>query len=158
MWSPSAENSLSSSASSRSGGGRSVYACQYRRSITYGCSHARTFLRACGHVTGGGSVFRAFLFPPVLLLGGGSRGARLLFEDHRRRWRTYVDGHLLRAWPRPPAETERAAHQLPVAADGHVAPHLVMGPPQGVLYLLVALLYPAPEGVEPAHLCQVRPP
>lgn len=64
----------------------------------------------------------------------------------------------MRAWPSPPAERERTTHQLPVVPHGQVASHLVVGRPQGVLYLFVALLYPATQCVEPAHFCQVRRP
>src|SRR6266496_2290557 len=57
--------------------------------------------------------------------------------------------------PGLPAERERAAHQLPVAADRAVGADLEVGPAQLVLDLLVALLDPVAQAVQAHDLGQV---
>src|SRR5215218_5618572 len=88
---------------------------------------------------------------PCCLLGFGGQGGRLLLEDYPRRRLVLQQLRTL-----PPAEGEGAAHHLPVASYGYVLPNLVVCPSQRVLHLLVALLDPVPQGVEPHHLRQVR--
>src|SRR5215208_6945896 len=51
---------------------------------------------------------------------------------------------------------ERQAHQLPVSSHGYVVPDLVVAPSQSVLDLLVAVLHPHPQTVEPDHLSDAR--
>src|SRR5215204_1909633 len=105
--------------------------------MTHGSSHALTDLSASGHDTWG-----------------------LLFSPSRRFGRQIVLRlrHLLdrQATKCPPAERKRQAHQLPVSSYGYVAPDLVVAPSQSVLDLLVALLHPHPQTVEPDHLSDAR--
>src|SRR5258708_18385059 len=53
-----------------------------------------------------------------------------------------------------PAKRERTPDSLPVPPDGLVASHLVLGPPQGMFDLFVALLNPHAQPVHPDHLFQ----
>src|SRR5437764_8816663 len=53
-----------------------------------------------------------------------------------------------------PAEGEGAAHQVPMPTDGTVASHLVVAPAQRSLRLLVALLHPVPQPVQPHDLAK----
>jgi hypothetical protein len=54
-----------------------------------------------------------------------------------------------------PAERERTAHQRPVAPDGPVTANLEVGPAELAFDLLVALLDPVPQPIQPHHLGQV---
>src|SRR5262249_43600390 len=58
--------------------------------------------------------------------------------------------------PGGPAEAERAVDQGLVAADRDVGADLEVGPAQLVLDLLVALLDPVPDAVDPRDLSQAR--
>jgi hypothetical protein len=58
--------------------------------------------------------------------------------------------------PGVPAEAERAVDQHLVAADRDVGADLEIGPAQLVLDLLVKLLDPVPDAVDPRDLGQVR--
>ena len=60
--------------------------------------------------------------------------------------------------PGVPAEAERAVDQGLVAADRGVGADLEVGPAQLVLDLLVALLDPVPDAVDPGDLGQVSRP
>src|SRR5438093_13315387 len=53
-----------------------------------------------------------------------------------------------------PAKGEGAADELPMPSDGLVAAHLVLGPPQSMFDLFVALLVPHAQSVESDHLFQ----
>ena len=69
---------------------------------------------------------------------------------------------LLRAWrgrrgePGVPAEAERAVDQHLVAADGDVGADLEVGPAELVLDLLIRLLDPVPQPVDPRDLGQAH--
>ncbi|WP_328919875.1 hypothetical protein OH781_36530 [Streptomyces sp. NBC_01550] len=52
----------------------------------------------------------------------------------------------------PPADEKRAGDQGLVAADGGVEADLEVGPPEFVLDLLVTLLDPVPDAVDPDDL------
>src|SRR5947209_17164561 len=54
-----------------------------------------------------------------------------------------------------PAEREGTADQHPVAPDGTITPHLVVAPAQRSSGLLVALLHPVPQPVQPHDLGEV---
>src|SRR3954468_1679308 len=54
-----------------------------------------------------------------------------------------------------PAKREGAADQRPVAPDRAVASHLVVAPTQRPLCLLVALLHPVPQPIQPHDLGQI---
>src|SRR6266536_3581579 len=58
--------------------------------------------------------------------------------------------------PGVPAEAERAVDQHLVAADGDVGADLEVGPAELVLDLLVRLLHPVPQPVDPHDLGQAR--
>lgn len=131
--------SRSSSCCSPGGGGSFDHALQYRPSITHGSAPASgypalTFLSASGHDTPGRLCScSSLIFPP----------ARHLFDDR------------LAAALVPPAEAEGTADKYPVATDGNIASHLILAPPERVLRLLVALLHPGPEPVQPHDLDKV---
>jgi len=54
-----------------------------------------------------------------------------------------------------PAKRKGAAHQLPVSSDGLIAPYLILRPAQGMFDLLVALLDPGTQPVEPNDLLEI---
>src|SRR3954468_8742817 len=87
----------------------------------------------------------------VVVEAVGNYCFRILFEDDPRR-----RAQLQPLGTGPPAERKRAENQLPMAANGQVAPYLVVAPSQGVLALLVALLHPHPQAVQPDHFRQAR--
>jgi len=53
-----------------------------------------------------------------------------------------------------PAKGEGAADELPMPSDGLIAAHLVLGPPQSMFDLFVALLDPHAQSVESDPLFQ----
>jgi hypothetical protein len=64
------------------------------------------------------------------------------------------------AWltrPCLPTKRERACDQRPVPADGPIRANLEVGPTELTLDLLVALLDPVPQPIQPHHLGQVGP-
>src|SRR6266567_5450989 len=127
----------SSSIPSWAGGGLVDHARQQRSSTTHGPSQPRTRRSACGHgtMTWHVLVLVAGRLPPRGPRGGGSLrlGGRGL-------------GRVL-GEPRPPAKTERAAHQRPVPPDRPVTSDLEVGPAELVLDLLVALLDPVAQPI-----------
>jgi hypothetical protein len=56
-----------------------------------------------------------------------------------------------------PTKRERACDQRPVPADGPIRGNLQVGPTELTLDLLVALLDPVPQPIQPHHLGQVGP-
>src|SRR5919112_3008092 len=104
-------------------------------SITHGSSQLLTRTNATGEHSGRscGRPFWTFLFFPTRYLHGGGGSFRAFFEGCPRWCR-----RLQRACTSPPAEGERAAHQLPVAPDRDIFSDLVVGPPERVLHLFVA--------------------
>ncbi len=112
--------------------------------------------------------------PPALQHGprgkpGAHRAQRLRPGRRRRRdgdvrpplsaaslWPRYPTAVLWRVISEPggPAEAERAVDQHLVPADRDIGADLEVGPAQLVLDLLVALLHPVPQAVDPHHLGQ----
>ena len=117
------------------------HAAHQRCSAVQGESQARTARSARGQDgAGGGPAARG---PP---LSGAGSGLRCRIAVLRR-----VIGE-----PGGPAEAERAVDQHLVAADRDIGADLEVGPAQLVLDLLVALLDPVPDPVDPHDLGQVR--
>src|SRR5213078_5381486 len=89
--------------------------------------------------------------------GGGAAadGPPLSAAGFRPRCRTIMPGRVI-SEPGVPAEAERAVDQGLVAADREIGADLEVGPAQLVLDLLVALLGPVPDAVDPGDLGQVR--
>src|SRR5215207_4843100 len=87
-------------------------------SITHGSSQLLTRTNATGQHSGRSCErpFWAFLFSPTRYLHVGGGSFRAFFEGCPRWWCR----RLQRARTSPPAEGERAAHQLPVAPDRHI--------------------------------------
>src|SRR5215218_3655084 len=135
----------SSSARSWGGGGAFDRARQKRHSITHGSNQLCTCRRATGHDRGGRSISVSSSFFPHFLRHG------------LRPWYRIDGCHLLvLSRARPPAERKGAQDQLPMAADGLIGAHLKIGEAQFSLDLLVALLHPHPQTVEPYHLLEIR--
>ena len=117
------------------------HACHQRCSTVQGVSQARIARSARGQdgAGGGGTAASA---PPLSAAGPGLRCRVML----RR-----VFGE-----PGGPAEAERAGDQHLVAADRSIGADLEVGPAQLVLDLLITLLDPVPDLVDPHDLGQVR--
>src|SRR5579859_4767203 len=102
-----------------------------------GSSHARTARSAAGHERCGRGCGVVAVFFPARVLGGS--GVRF--------------GWLVAAWTGTalviPAEGEGAADQVPVAPDGTITSHLIVTPAQRPFGLLVALLDPVPQAIQP---------
>ncbi len=151
-------NTQSSSAWNAGGGGRSDHARQKRCNMIHGSSQARTSRSAAGQLTLGRGCFDRRIFfsrrPPVSSTGRGR--APFALASCRLLRLIEFDRLDLAAGQRPPAKGEGATHQLPVAADGVVGAHLILGPAQALLDLLVALLDPGAQAVQARDLGQVR--
>ena len=115
-------------------------ACHQRVSVIAGVSQLRTARSAWGQLGAGG-------------VAGHARGC----------WDWAAVPPLLRAcrrgpgWrrtggPAVPAEGERAVDQHLVTANGDIGANLEVGPPELVLDLLVRLLYPMAQPVDPHDL------
>src|SRR4051812_17607726 len=107
-----------------------------------GSSHARTARNSAGQQSRGRGIWMIVIFFPARL-GHGSRGGL---------------GRLVSAWTGTalvvPAEREGAAHQDPMAPDGPITPYLVVTPAQRSLRLLVTLLHPVPQAIQPHDLAE----
>lgn len=145
----------SSRACSSGGGGKSDHARQQRQRKAHGSSQSRICRKAIGHGTVRGATITAsssVIFPPPRL-GFGEGGCCDQFGlggAEAGRWPLPLAGEV-----RLPTVGEGAADQVPVAADGHVRPHHEVGPAQLLLDLLVALLHPIPQTIQPHYLSQV---
>jgi hypothetical protein len=122
------------------GGGALDHAVHQRCSTVHGVSQARTARSARGHDGEGG--------------GAPACGPPLSAAGLRLRYRVVALRRVI-SEPGVPAEAERAGDQHLVAADGEVGADLEVGPAQLVLDLLVALLGPVPDSVDPGDLGQV---
>ncbi len=122
------------------GGGALDHAGHQRRSTIQGESQARTARSARGQDGAGGGT--AAWEPPLSAAGSGPR-RRVLLPG-------VISG------PGSPAEAERAVDRRLVAADRDIGADLEVGPAQLVLNLLVALLDPVADAVDPGDLGQVR--
>src|SRR5207248_4382882 len=119
------------------GGGALDHAAHQRCSTVQGESQARTARSVRGQDGGG----PAACGPPLSAAGCRPRGCgfawcRMVLE------------------PGGPAEAERAVDQHLVAADGEVGADLEVGPAELVLDLLVALLGPVADAIDPHDLGQ----
>src|SRR6185369_466712 len=120
------------------GGGALDHAVRQRCSTVQGESQARTSRRARGQDGAGGSP--AAYGPPLSAAGVRPRRCGFLRCGMGE--------------PGGPAEAECAVDQDLVAADGDVGADLEVGPAELVLDLLVALLDPVPDAVNPGDLGQ----
>src|SRR5215510_127764 len=120
------------------GGGAFDHACHQRCNAIDGESQARIARNACGQEGAGGAAAGG---PPLSAAGSWPRCRRLLLRQ--------VIGE-----PGIPAEAEGAVDQGLVAADRGVGADLEIGPAQLVFDLLVALLDPVPDPVDPGDLGQ----
>jgi len=53
-----------------------------------------------------------------------------------------------------PAKGESTTHQLPMPPDSSIASYLILGPPQSVFDLFVALFNPHSQPIQPDHFSQ----
>src|SRR6266567_2012856 len=120
------------------GGGALDHAVHQRCSTVQGESQARTARRARGQDGAG---------------GGPASGPPLSTAGFRPRSRGFVRCRMIME-PGVPAETEGAVDQGLVAADGGVGADLEVGPAELVLDLLIALLDPVADPVDPGDLGQ----
>jgi len=111
------------------------HACHQRCSAIQGESQARTARSARGQPGPGGG-------------GAAAGGPPLSAAGFRLRCRIVVLRRLI-VEPGVPAEAERAVDQGLVAADGDIGADLEIGPAQLVLDLLITLLDPVPDPVDP---------
>ena len=116
-------------------------ACHQRVSATEGVSQLRTARSARGQLGAGGTLWHA--------RGGWGQVAvpPLLRACRCRAWRGRAG---------EPAEREGAVDHYLVAADRDVGADLEIGPAQLVLDLLIRLLHPVPQPVDPGDLIQAR--
>ena len=123
------------------GGGALDHAAHQRCNAIQGESQARTARIARGQDgSGAGAVAGG---PPL-----SAAGLRL-------RCRAVVLRRVL-GEPGSPAEAERAGDQGLMAADRDIGADLEISPAQLVLDLLIPLLGPVPDAVDPHHFSQVR--
>ncbi len=120
------------------GGGAFDQAAHQRRSVIHGASQARTARIACGQHSGWDGL--ADPGPPLSAAG---------FRCRRR-----GGGRRRMGEPGGPAEAERAVDQHLVTADREVGADLEVSPAQLVLDLLIPLLDPVPDPVDPHDLGQ----
>lgn len=109
-----------------------------------GVSQARTWRSALGQETVRAGT--GFSLPLSRVRGRGLRRVRLLLFLLGRGW---IEAGV-------PAEAERAVDQGLMPPYGGVGAHLEIRPAQLVLDLLVALLDPVADAVDPGDLRQVR--
>ncbi len=115
------------------------YARQYRCGMIQGSNQARTWRSAITQVREGR--------PGDLFLG-----VSFWFAC---RVKSRVEFQALGIVGSPPTEGKGAADQLPVAPDGKIGPHLVLGPAQGLFDLFVALFDPDTQAIEPDDFHQI---